>query len=74
MSYKFFENKECRYYPCHEGLKEINCLFCYCPLYHKEDCGGNFKIVDKIKDCSDCTKPHIKSNYDLIVKLIKKEF
>lgn len=33
-SYKFFENKECEYYPCHKDMESINCLFCYCPLYH----------------------------------------
>ncbi|MFW5671451.1 MAG: cysteine-rich small domain-containing protein, partial [Acetivibrio ethanolgignens] len=33
-SYRFFENRECKYFPCHKGLKELNCLFCYCPLYN----------------------------------------
>ena len=27
-----FENRECKYYPCHE-TDNINCLFCYCPLF-----------------------------------------
>ena len=31
-SYRFFQ-PECQYYPCHEGIEEMNCLFCYCPLY-----------------------------------------
>ena len=29
-SHAFFCNTACQYYPCHEGLEEINCLFCYC--------------------------------------------
>ena len=28
-SYRFFENKECQYYPCHKGIENMNCLFCY---------------------------------------------
>lgn len=67
MSYNFFENKKCEYYPCHE-INEINCLFCYCPLYGKANCGGDFKIVKGKKDCSGCIKPHIKENYELIKK------
>ena len=37
-SYRFFENKECQYYPCHKGIENMNCLFCYCPLYSREHC------------------------------------
>lgn len=64
--YKFFSHKECEYYPCHK-LKEINCLFCFCPLYPLKDCKGNYKMIDNIKDCSDCTLPHQKDNYDYIM-------
>lgn len=67
MSYKYFENKECPFYPCHIGVKDFSCLFCYCPLYGKEDCGGNFIINEGVKDCTNCTFPHEKSNYDKIV-------
>lgn len=33
--YSFFSNKECEYFPCHQGAdpENFNCLFCYCPLY-----------------------------------------
>ena len=31
-SYRFFANKDCKYYPCHQGLEAFNCLFCYCPF------------------------------------------
>lgn len=62
MSYRFFQNRSCEYFPCHEvkGKEdEFSCLFCYCPLYHDRDCGGNYTILERgIKDCSGCTIPH----------------
>lgn len=39
-SYRFFFNRECQYYPCHEGIEEMNCLFCYCPLYERRHWSG----------------------------------
>lgn len=74
MSYKFFTNKECEYYPCH-NTDRINCLFCFCPLYNYKYCGGNFVILDNgIKDCSNCNLPHSEKGYDYIIqKLIKGE-
>ena len=43
---------------CH-NRKDINCLFCYCPLYEQDNCGGNYKILSNgTKDCSNCMKPH----------------
>ena len=72
----FFANKSCRFYPCHECVGEINCLFCYCPLYHMDDCPGDFEMLEKdgrlIKSCKDCTYPHIAQNYGDIIKLLKK--
>ena len=72
----FFANKSCRFYPCHECEGEINCLFCYCPLYHMDDCPGDFEMLEKdgrfIKSCKDCTYPHIAQNYGDIIKLLKK--
>ncbi len=71
MSYSFFQNKECEYFPCHKGIDEdrFNCLFCYCPLYALgENCGGRFTYTDSgIKDCSGCTKPHRAENYEKII-------
>lgn len=64
--YKFFSHKQCEYYPCHQ-LDEINCLFCYCPLYILKDCKGHYKMIGNIKDCSGCTLPHQKENYDYII-------
>ena len=26
-SYRFFENRDCQYFPCHQGLEDFNCLF-----------------------------------------------
>ena len=33
--YKFFQNRDCEYFPCHAGAdpETFSCLFCYCPLY-----------------------------------------
>lgn len=68
MSYKFFENRNCEYYPCHKGMDSINCLFCFCPLY-RMDCGGNYTILNNgIKDCSHCTFSHNIKNYDSLME------
>ena len=76
-SYKFFENKECQYYPCHKGIEEINCLFCYCPMYFLKKCPGNPKYIErsgkKIKNCADCAFPHILENYDKVMAVLKEE-
>ena len=71
-SYKFYENTGCEYFPCHEnGLENFSCLFCYCPLYHLEDCGGDYKILDNgTKDCTNCLIPHIPDNYDYMTDKI----
>lgn len=70
--YKFCQNKDCEYFPCHKGIAEVdfNCLFCFCPLYTLGSrCGGNFTFLENgIKDCSNCTKPHHRENYDRIME------
>ena len=75
-SYKYFKNRDCKYYPCHEGIEEINCLFCYCPLYHMENCPGDpvYKVRNDrtIKICTACTFPHRPENYERIIELIRK--
>lgn len=75
-SHEFFSNKKCKYYPCHKGIDDINCLFCYCPLYHLEACPGDPSFREKgekrIKVCTDCTFPHRAENYDEIIRLIRK--
>lgn len=72
-SYKFFSNKECKYYPCHKSDDDINCLFCFCPLYSMGDkCGGDFRMLPNgIKDCSDCTKTHKPDGYEYVMKKLK---
>jgi len=69
-NYKWFENTECKYYPCHD-IKRINCKFCFCPLYHMKDCGGNYSWIKNhgklYKDCSKCTLPHTPEGHDMIV-------
>lgn len=74
-SFKFFQNKECKYFPCHKVLNEdsFNCLFCYCPLYFLEECGGNKSMYKGIKDCSSCMIPHKEKGYDVILKKIAEE-
>ena len=68
--YKYFCNRECEYFPCHQDAdpERFNCLFCYCPLYALgENCGGNFRWTEKgIKDCTNCTVPHDPDNYGYI--------
>jgi len=70
-NYKFFQHRECEFFPCHETGDEenFNCLFCYCPLYALgENCGGNYRIMDGgVKDCSGCLVPHRRKNYDYIM-------
>jgi len=72
-NYRFFNNGECRYLPCHDApdVEKFNCLFCYCPLYSLGDnCGGNFKRSGekKIKNCEDCCLPHQPEYYDVIMQ------
>ena len=74
-NYKFFNHKDCEYFPCHKtnDPDNFNCLFCYCPLYAlKDKCGGNFRYTEKgIKDCTNCTLPHQRDNYDYIIGKFK---
>ena len=66
-SHAFFQNRDCAYFPCHEGVEEasFNCLFCYCPLYALgEACGGNCTFTrEGIKSCAGCAFPHRKEDY-----------
>ncbi len=76
MSYKYFENKTCEFYPCHKS-DHINCLFCYCPLYKSEICPGSPRYIKDndgktIKDCSECLFPHDEKNYDTIVNFLSQ--
>lgn len=73
-SYRFFNNHKCKYFPCHSTQNEaaFNCLFCYCPLYGINECGGKFGYTkDGVKICTDCHLPHLPSYYDVVVEKIK---
>lgn len=75
-SYKFFQNKQCEFFPCHkvsdDKLKDFSCLMCYCPLNPYEDCGGNYAILPNgWKDCTNCTIPHFNYLY-VLNKLMAK--
>lgn len=74
-SYRFFENRDCKYFPCHKGLTDFNCLFCYCPMYSRKNCPGKpeYKEVRGriIKVCTNCTFPHQPENYDKIMMILR---
>ncbi len=75
-NYKFFSNKKCEYYPCHPlpPGEDLNCLFCFCPLYSRSDCGGDFTILDNgIKDCSECTLVHGISGYSHVISKLMED-
>ena len=75
MEKVFFEHRDCPYYPCHKDVEEINCLFCYCPLYHLENCPGAPVWKEshgrRIKSCAGCTFPHRRENYDAVIQHIR---
>lgn len=70
--YKYVQNRQCEYFPCHKGAnpEQFSCLFCYCPLYALgENCGGCYTYTEGgIKDCSSCLIPHRPKNYDKIME------
>ena len=73
-NFKFFQNKECEYFPCHKVSDEskFSCMFCYCPLYFLDNCGGNCKYLESgVKDCTNCTIPHF--DYQYIVDRVSLE-
>ena len=77
-SYRFFENKDCKYFPCHQGMggADFSCLFCYCPMKPYADCLGYPTYITnrygkRIKDCTNSTVPHRPQNYDAIMDFLK---
>ena len=74
-SHRFFRNTACRYFPCHPGADPLafNCLFCFCPLYFLEDCGGDDYMAKGVKDCTPCLRPHRPEGYDEILARLRKE-
>jgi Zn-finger protein len=73
MSYRFFQNTACEYYPCHD-MDEINCLFCFCPLY-RLNCPGSYVVLEgSVKDCSNCTFPHRIGNYESVIRALAGKY
>ena len=76
-SSRFFQNRDCEYFPCHEieDIEDFNCLFCFCPLYYLgENCGGDFSVSKSgKKSCVNCARPHKKGGYDDIMHVLKNE-
>lgn len=75
FSSRFFQNTACEYFPCHQGAdpKTFNCLFCYCPLYFLDDCGGDWRLFHGVKDCTNCLRPHRPGGYDDILTQLRQE-
>lgn len=75
MSDRFMCNVTCPWFPCHKDVPEdtFNCLFCYCPLYSYQNCGGQYTMLKNgWKDCSACTFPHENANADdLVSRLVQ---
>ena len=70
----FFQNKRCEYFPCHAeaDAENFNCLFCFCPLYGADDCGGEFsRLSNGKKECCGCLLPHKRENYGYIIEKLK---
>jgi len=75
-NHRFFQHTQCTYFPCHKTAnpEDFNCLFCFCPLYALgSNCGGHFVYTDSgIKDCSYCTFPHNKDNYEKVLEKLQQ--
>lgn len=67
--FKHFSNQQCEYFPCHKGADPdtFNCLFCYCPLYFLQDCGGSPAWRGAVKDCTGCLLPHAPGGYEKVL-------
>lgn len=79
-SYRFYQNRECKFFPCHEVQDEddFNCLFCYCPLYLDDNCIGSPEYIitgrgQRIKDCSSCLVVHSPEMYDKVIAHLRRQ-
>ena len=73
FSYKYFENRDCEFWPCHGYSKEQghNCMFCRCPLFNEHTCygiitGEGVYLENGVKDCTNCRYNHDYDNADLM--------
>ncbi|MBU1002286.1 MAG: cysteine-rich small domain-containing protein [Proteobacteria bacterium] len=73
--HRYIRNADCQYFPCHKVADDsfFNCLFCFCPLYWLENCGGNPGYREGIKDCTGCTLPHKPGGYEHVIERLKQE-
>ena len=72
--FSFVQNRACEYFPCHptNDPEHFNCLFCFCPLYERKNCGGNPVFLENgIKDCTKCTVPHY--HYEYIIRRLTEK-
>lgn len=67
-SYKFFANRSCKFFPCHKGLYDLNCIWCYCPIFQYRETNA---ICQVCGPCEQCTFPHRPKNYDKMIKMLK---
>ena len=79
-NYRFFQNRDCEFFPCHkvDDEEKFNCLFCYCPLYLDEDCLGTPSYIingkgQRIKDCSSCLVVHRPEMYDKVIAHLQRQ-
>ena len=75
--FSFVSNKDCEFFPCHDiGAMDpdsFNCLFCFCPLYGRDGCGGGYvRLKNGCKDCSACILPHKRENYGYIIEELRR--
>jgi len=75
-SYKFFQNKNCKYFPCHKNIdlnvkEEMNwnCLFCFCPIFPQRKTNAVCLVCGP---CEKCWFPHRAKNYERIIEMLKK--
>ena len=80
-NFKHVQNTTCEYFPCHKGPGHkdmdpatFNCLFCYCPLYFLQDCGGSPGWRGLVKDCTGCTLPHAPGGWEAVQKRLLTAF
>ncbi len=76
-SFRFFENRDCQFFPCHNLQGDFNCLFCYCPFFFLPECPGEYEYKEKngyrVKVCTDCAYPHKPENYDEMMRLLREQ-
>jgi hypothetical protein len=73
----FVQHTSCPAFPCHRvNVGTFNCFFCFCPLYHLENCGGlaDFMGTDGLKDCSKCTLPHEHDGYRKVLSKLREVY